>query len=91
MRVCTFVPLYFIILIFSATCGENFYVSDQLQNFSTSNWPDSHPANQDCYWIIQPDGNKGFDINLSEGKTQIEFDFVEVKFTNESLFQRDLL
>ena len=49
------------------------------QNFSSSNWPNSYPAGQDCYWIIHSNGGKEFDIILSQGETEADFDFIEVK------------
>jgi len=64
------------------TCGESIISSNDLQSFSTPNWPVSYPANQDCYWTIQPDDREGlgFDVTFSEGQTKSEFDYVEVNF-----------
>ena len=49
------------------------------QNFSTSNWPNSYPAGQDCHWIIDPDDENEFDVILSQGETEADFDFIEVR------------
>jgi len=62
------------------TCGETFVSSDNRQSFSSPNWPDSYPANQDCYWIIKSDAGKSFDVTLNQGRTEPDLDFVEVSF-----------
>jgi len=56
-----------------------FVASDEVQSFSTPNYPDSYPPNQDCYWIIHSEEGKEFDVFLSQGETESENDFVEVR------------
>ena len=65
--------------MFLATCGETLVASNELQTFSTPYWPDNYPNNQDCYWIINADGSgKPFELNVGQGQTELNFDFVEV-------------
>jgi len=65
-------------IFFSVTCGEIFVASNHVQSFSTPNWPETYPDNQDCHWIIRSDGINEFDVMLNQGETQPDFDYVEV-------------
>ena len=79
----TIFPLYKVKPVSVGTsCGGTFVASDKLQTFSTPNWPENYPNNQDCFWIIRPDGDKEFDISLSEGRTELDLDFVQVRKRN---------
>ena len=65
-----------------ASCGETFVASDKLQTFSTPSWPDNYPNNQNCYWIIDADGSgKLFELNVGQGQTEPNLDYVEVSCT----------
>ena len=59
-------------------CGGNFVSSDNLQIISTSNQLNNYPNNQNCYWIINPNDGKEFEVILSDGETERNVDFVEV-------------
>jgi len=60
------------------TCGEIFVTSNNVQNFSTPNWPEPYPDNQDCHWIISSDGRIEFDVTVNQGEIQPDYDYVEV-------------
>ena len=75
---------------FLVICGETFVASDELQTVSTPNWPENHPPNQDCYWILKSDGGKPIETFLNAGKMKSEEDFVEVKFYPITLFIRTI-
>ena len=70
----TCIPNFFLV-----TCGETFVAFDEVQSFSTPNWPNYYPDNQDCYWLIRSDEGRWFDVTLNEGQTESEFDFIEVR------------
>jgi len=70
------------LLTFLATCGGNFLVSDDKQAFSTPNWPNNYPANQDCYWVINPVERKYLEVTLQTGETK---DMLNVKWVRIKL------
>ena len=61
------------------TCGDAFVASNDLQMFSTLNWPETYPANQECFWIVKPDRGNYLKVTLNQGEIDSESDFVEVK------------
>jgi len=71
--------------LFLVTCVQSFVSSNDLQTFTTPNWPDSYPPNQDCYWLIESEDGKEFEVIIGQGETESEFDYIEVK-CNNSLF-----
>ena len=60
------------------TCGENYVTRDEVQTLLSPNWPDNYPNNLDCQWIISSNQGRKFVVILEQGKTESEFDFVEV-------------
>jgi len=81
----------YIFLTFLVTCGGKFSASNKHQYISTPNWPDNYPTNQDCYWIIESEGGRGFDVILHQGQTELGFDFVEVSSCFEFTFRTKFL
>ena len=62
------------------SCGGNFVASDELQTFSTPNWPDNYPSNQDCFWVINEDGSGiAFELIVGQGQIKPNSDFVAVR------------
>ena len=66
------------LFVFLEACIEHFLASYVPQTFATPNWPLSYPPNQDCYWIVGGVSGKTFEITLGRGKTESNYDFVEV-------------
>ena len=64
---------------FAATCGQNLFANESLQQFSTPNWPSNYPLNQDCFWIITSESNEVIEIQINEGALEADNDFIEVR------------
>ena len=61
------------------TCGETFVVTNDVQTVPLLYWlRRRYPVAQDCYWIIKSDEGKDFDVALSKGDTEIDFNNVQV-------------
>ncbi|CAK8687185.1 cubilin-like [Clavelina lepadiformis] len=59
-------------------CGGILNASDTVSHFSTPFYPDPHPHNMDCFWVLKASPKKKVDLTIAEGKTDECCDYLDI-------------